>query len=239
MHQLTWSVNTFWGFYECWLDENNYKCITGEEGPSLMGLEDMAMFRALPTATIFYPSDGVSTEKAVELAATTKVRKTEVQRCGFPTASVEHVFITKNSLFAVCWLSCSPTQRVFATSEPAAKTVPSSITATRTSMLDRLRWDSVFTCIAVKTESKKYRKLLLQHEHTDHCQHCDLKQKIMHLPLPGGVPGERGPGDCGGSRSDFARGPGSSWTFKERCTTLPSDHREEGILHLFKYMTSS
>lgn len=165
--------------------------------------------------------------------------KTEVQRCGFPTASVEHVFITKNSLFAVCWLSCSPTQRVFATSEPAAKTVPSSITATRTSMLDRLRWDGVFTCIAVKTESKKNRKLLLQHEHTDHCQHCDLKQKIMHLPLPGGVPGERGPGDCGGSRSDFARGPGSSWTFKERCTTLPSDHREGGILHLFKYMTSS
>lgn len=46
---------------------------TGEEGPSLMGLEDVAMFRALPTATIFYPSDGVSTEKAVELAATTKV----------------------------------------------------------------------------------------------------------------------------------------------------------------------
>uniref|UniRef100_A0A671YH41 Transketolase n=1 Tax=Sparus aurata TaxID=8175 RepID=A0A671YH41_SPAAU len=45
---------------------------TGEEGPSLMGLEDVAMFRALPTATIFYPSDGVSIEKAVELAATTK-----------------------------------------------------------------------------------------------------------------------------------------------------------------------
>ncbi|XP_076012680.1 transketolase [Genypterus blacodes] len=44
----------------------------GEDGPSLMGLEDMAMFRALPTATIFYPSDGVSTEKAVELAANTK-----------------------------------------------------------------------------------------------------------------------------------------------------------------------
>ncbi|TKS71389.1 Transketolase [Collichthys lucidus] len=44
----------------------------GEEGPSVMGLEDMAMFRALPTATIFYPCDGVSTEKAVELAASTK-----------------------------------------------------------------------------------------------------------------------------------------------------------------------
>nr|XP_043879385.1 transketolase isoform X1 [Solea senegalensis] len=44
----------------------------GEEGPSLMGLEDIAMFRALPTATIFCPSDGVATEKAVELAASTK-----------------------------------------------------------------------------------------------------------------------------------------------------------------------
>ncbi|XP_034022386.1 transketolase [Thalassophryne amazonica] len=45
---------------------------TGEEGPSMMGLEDIAMFRALPTSTIFYPSDGVSTEKAVELAANAK-----------------------------------------------------------------------------------------------------------------------------------------------------------------------
>lgn len=48
-----------------------------------MGLEDMAMFRALPTATIFYPCDGVSTEKAVELAASTKVPKPEFSRiCG-------------------------------------------------------------------------------------------------------------------------------------------------------------
>lgn len=47
--------------------------ITGEYGPAHMGLEDMAIFRALPSATIFYPSDGVSTEKAVELAANTKV----------------------------------------------------------------------------------------------------------------------------------------------------------------------
>ncbi|XP_041701856.2 transketolase isoform X2 [Coregonus clupeaformis] len=44
----------------------------GEDGPSQMGLEDIAMFRAIPTATIFYPSDGVSAEKAVELAANTK-----------------------------------------------------------------------------------------------------------------------------------------------------------------------
>lgn len=38
-----------------------------------MALEDLALFRAIPTATVFYPSDGVSTEKAVELAANTKV----------------------------------------------------------------------------------------------------------------------------------------------------------------------
>lgn len=38
-----------------------------------MGLEDLAMFRVIPTATVFYPSDGVSMEKAVELAANTKV----------------------------------------------------------------------------------------------------------------------------------------------------------------------
>lgn len=37
-----------------------------------MALEDLAMFRSIPTATVFYPSDGVSTEKAVELAANTK-----------------------------------------------------------------------------------------------------------------------------------------------------------------------
>ncbi|KAI2659043.1 Transketolase [Labeo rohita] len=43
-----------------------------EDGPAHMGLEDMAIFRAIPTATIFYPSDAMSTEKAVELAANTK-----------------------------------------------------------------------------------------------------------------------------------------------------------------------
>lgn len=45
---------------------------SAEEGPSLMALEDLAMFRALPSSTVFYPSDGVSTEKATDLAATTK-----------------------------------------------------------------------------------------------------------------------------------------------------------------------
>lgn len=31
------------------------------------------MFRAIPSATVFYPSDAVATEKAVEIAANTKV----------------------------------------------------------------------------------------------------------------------------------------------------------------------
>nr|KAF6311335.1 transketolase [Myotis myotis] len=44
----------------------------GEDGPSQMALEDLAMFRSVPMSTVFYPSDGVSTEKAVELAANTK-----------------------------------------------------------------------------------------------------------------------------------------------------------------------
>lgn len=44
----------------------------GEDGPSQMGLEDLAMFRAVPSATIFYPSEAVSCERAVELAANTK-----------------------------------------------------------------------------------------------------------------------------------------------------------------------
>ncbi|XP_048111837.1 transketolase [Alosa alosa] len=44
----------------------------GEDGPSQMGLEDMAMFRSIPNSTVFYPSDGVSTERAVELAANAK-----------------------------------------------------------------------------------------------------------------------------------------------------------------------
>ncbi|KAK2118408.1 hypothetical protein P7K49_005295 [Saguinus oedipus] len=37
-----------------------------------MALEDLAMFQSVPMSTVFYPSDGVATEKAVELAASTK-----------------------------------------------------------------------------------------------------------------------------------------------------------------------
>ncbi|CAH0730806.1 unnamed protein product, partial [Brenthis ino] len=44
----------------------------GEDGPSQMGLEDLALFRAVPSCTVFYPSDAPATERAVELAANTK-----------------------------------------------------------------------------------------------------------------------------------------------------------------------
>ncbi|XP_025843858.1 transketolase-like protein 1 [Vulpes vulpes] len=44
----------------------------GEDGPSQMALEDLAMFRSVPNCTIFYPSDATSTEHAILLAANTK-----------------------------------------------------------------------------------------------------------------------------------------------------------------------
>ena len=54
----------------------NIKCVgshcgvsIGEDGPSQMALEDLAMFRSIPNAVVFYPADAVSTEKLVALAA--------------------------------------------------------------------------------------------------------------------------------------------------------------------------
>ncbi|MBI5409976.1 MAG: transketolase [Nitrospirae bacterium] len=38
----------------------------GEDGPSQMGLEDIAMFRAVLNSVVLYPSDAVSTEKLLE-----------------------------------------------------------------------------------------------------------------------------------------------------------------------------
>ena len=43
--------------------------LPGEDGPSQMALEDFAMFRSIPGAACFYPSDAVSCERAIELAA--------------------------------------------------------------------------------------------------------------------------------------------------------------------------
>jgi transketolase len=41
----------------------------GEDGPSQMGLEDIAMFRTVLNSVVLYPSDAVSTERLVEEAA--------------------------------------------------------------------------------------------------------------------------------------------------------------------------
>ena len=43
----------------------------GEDGPSQMGLEDLAMMRAITGATVLYPCDAVSAERLVEAAART------------------------------------------------------------------------------------------------------------------------------------------------------------------------
>ncbi len=44
----------------------------GEDGPSQMALEDLAMMRAIVGSTVLYPSDAVSTEKLVEQMALTR-----------------------------------------------------------------------------------------------------------------------------------------------------------------------
>ena len=44
----------------------------GEDGPSQMGLEDIAMFRAIPGAVVLYPSDAVAAERLVAEAAAHK-----------------------------------------------------------------------------------------------------------------------------------------------------------------------
>ncbi|ENN74101.1 hypothetical protein YQE_09074, partial [Dendroctonus ponderosae] len=68
----------------------------GEDGPSQMGLEDLAMFRAVNGSTIFYPADAVSTERAIELAANTKgITFTRTNR---PTTPVIYA---NNHVFAV------------------------------------------------------------------------------------------------------------------------------------------
>jgi transketolase len=41
----------------------------GEDGPSQMALEDLALFRAVPDGVVLYPSDATSTHACVQLAA--------------------------------------------------------------------------------------------------------------------------------------------------------------------------
>ncbi len=58
------------------ISQANIKCAgshcgvsIGEDGPSQMGLEDLAMMRAIPGAVVLYPTDAVCTERLVEAAA--------------------------------------------------------------------------------------------------------------------------------------------------------------------------
>jgi transketolase len=44
----------------------------GEDGPSQMGLEDLALFRPIPGCVVLYPSDAVSSEACVAMAAAHK-----------------------------------------------------------------------------------------------------------------------------------------------------------------------
>lgn len=53
----------------------------GEDGPSQMALEDLAFFRTIPDGLVFYPSDAVSCERAIELTANYKgITYTRVSR---------------------------------------------------------------------------------------------------------------------------------------------------------------
>lgn len=44
-------------------------CSIGEDGASQMGLDDIAMMRALPNTTVLYPGDALAAERLVQLAA--------------------------------------------------------------------------------------------------------------------------------------------------------------------------
>ena len=57
----------------------------GEDGPSQMGLEDIAMFRSILTSTVLHPCDAVSTEKLVEAAAAHVGHGVSANACGRAT----------------------------------------------------------------------------------------------------------------------------------------------------------
>jgi transketolase len=54
------------------LDGSHAGISIGEDGPSQMGLEDLAMMRAIAGSTVLYPCDAVSAEKLVEQMALAK-----------------------------------------------------------------------------------------------------------------------------------------------------------------------
>ena len=57
----------------------------GEDGPSQMGLEDLAIFRAVHSATVFYPTDAMSAERLTEtMAARAGINYLRTSRPKFP-----------------------------------------------------------------------------------------------------------------------------------------------------------
>ena len=48
----------------------------GEDGPSQMGLEDIAMFRTIQDSVVFYPCDAYATERLVEEATRQRASST-------------------------------------------------------------------------------------------------------------------------------------------------------------------
>ncbi len=68
----------------------------GEDGGSQMGLEDLALFRALPESVVLYPSDPASTWRAVELAA--QYHGVAYIRAGRPKAPIIY---SNNETFAL------------------------------------------------------------------------------------------------------------------------------------------
>src|SRR5437762_10565110 len=64
----------------------------GEDGPSQMALEDLAMFRAEPNFAVLYPSDGVSAERLV------------VEVASRPGRSEEHTSELQSPMYLVCRL---------------------------------------------------------------------------------------------------------------------------------------
>uniref|UniRef100_A0A3Q3EQK8 Transketolase b n=1 Tax=Labrus bergylta TaxID=56723 RepID=A0A3Q3EQK8_9LABR len=104
----------------------------GEDGPSQMALEDLAMFRAIPTCTVFYPSDAVSTERAVELSANTKVDKRLV--LGFFFFSTV-MFPEKGLTMSSCFKHFHYVLRASVSSVPVDRRLQSSILQMRS-----LKW---------------------------------------------------------------------------------------------------
>ncbi len=68
----------------------------GEDGPSQMGLEDIAMFRSLQNCTVLYPADAVATERCTELSLSAKglayLRLTRAKLpVVYPSSAVFHI----------------------------------------------------------------------------------------------------------------------------------------------------